>query len=164
MKKTTIIALALLIAIGGALAITVGPFTQQSWSEAKGDPVFYNELGYKLAQSGEMREAQGMFARAVELDASYANARKNLYIAAYENGEYAAAAEQLRWLSANVPSESVTFDLAQALVMHARTQATDAGEAIAELEEAAALLESLGDYPHAAENAVLVRKVLASAR
>ena len=158
MQKGLIIAALLLIALGGAFALTVGPFTPGTWASARDDPVFYNELGYHLAQS-DMAAAQAAFQRAVDLDPSYENARKNLYVAAFQNGEYAVSAAHARVLHDAHPDAQYAFDLAQALVMHARTQATDA--ALAELEEAASLLVALGQYPHAPENAGIVRSVLA---
>lgn len=157
MKKAFIAIALLVLASASAFALLVGPLT----AEQANDPVFYNELGYRLAQAGDMAGAQAAFAKAVRLDASYENARRNLYVAAFQNGGYAAAAEHLRILIAQHDTAQYRFDLAQALVAHARTHETDADAAIAQLQEALTHLDAAGDYPHARENAQIVRAVLA---
>jgi Flp pilus assembly protein TadD len=161
MKKAftaTIVISLLLLTIASAFALVAGPFTKEGALAASQDPVFYNELGFMLAQEGNMEGAQQAFAAAVELDAHYENARKNLAVAAFQNSDYEAAIEHGRILAAQQPgNQNYRFDLAQALVHQARYADAD----LAKLDEAATIFESLGSYPHAQENAVIVRAVIA---
>lgn len=162
--KTTLYIITALLLVGGAMALTLGPMTLEQLSSAQHDPKFYNEMGYALSQEGKMIAAEDAFSRAVVIDPSYDNARTNLYLAAFANENYDVAIEHARILHAQHASNAqYTFDLAQALVAHARTQEKDASAAVSDLEEAAALLESLGSYPHAQENARIIRTVLAEA-
>lgn len=155
---TAITVFALLITLAGALALWSGPYTQEEAQAALNDPRFYNELGFKFSEQGRMQEAQRAFERAVELDSRYERARSNLATAAFHNQEYETAIEQLRWLTFEFPgNENYRFDLAQNLVSQARYVDGD----VAKFEEGAAIYESLGDFPHAVENAVIVRTVLA---
>lgn len=161
MKKTiiTIATLAiLLVTVAGAFALIAGPFSKEQALAASSDPRFYNELGFMLAQEGKNAQAQEAFAAAVQLDPHYENARKNLAVMAFQNQEYEIAIEQGRALAAMQPqNENYRFDLAQALVHQARYVDAD----LAKLKEAAALFESLGSYPNAAQNAAVVRAVIA---
>lgn len=149
-----------LMLISGALAVTIGPMTREQLADAGKDPVFYNELGYQLSQEGRMIEAQAAFQSAVDLDPVYENARKNLYVASFQNEDYLTATKHLRVLVELNPNDQYHFDLAQSLVAWARFQATDASEAIVALEEATEHLEIAGDFPNADENAKIVKKVL----
>ncbi len=157
MRTLGVILGALLVVAGGA-GMTLGPFPES----ALGDPVFYNELGYTLMKEGKTSSAVTAFSTAVDLDPSYERARKNLYVAAFRDGQYLLAAEHARRLLEQNPNRELHFDYAQSLVMWARTQATDGGEALAALEEAAEHLDAAGDWPHATENAAIVRRVMAS--
>lgn len=166
MNRTITIITALLLAVGSGLALGVfsGPFasTSDALSVAK-DPVFYNELGYHLSKQGDMAGAQEAFLQALEIDESYENARKNLALSAFHNGEYALAITHLRILTAQHPqNEQYRFDLAQSIVSYVRFEMTadSTEDPIKLLEEAQAILLSLGDYPHASENAGIIGKVL----
>jgi Flp pilus assembly protein TadD len=159
MKNHIIAAVAvamLLVTIASALALVAGPFTREEALAASQDPRFYNELGYMLAQQEETAAAQDAFERAVEMDSQYVRARSNLATIAFQNADYTTAIEQLRWLTSESPDAGYSFDLAQNLVHQARFVDQD----LTKLEEAAAIFESLGDYPNAAENARIVRNVL----
>jgi tetratricopeptide (TPR) repeat protein len=157
---TAIVIIAVLATVAGAFAfgILVGPGSQEQLLPMAHDPVFFNELGYRLTEEGKPLEAQAAFARAIELRPEYERARANLATIAFQNADYTAAIEQLRWLHDSAPANpSYTFDLAQNLVHQARYVDADK----AKLEEAAALFESIPDYPNAAANAVVVRNVIA---
>jgi len=153
MKKTILIAV-ILIVIGTGFALTYGPFP----ADAGTDPVFWNELGFQLTQEGRMVEAQDAFLQAVLLDPSYENARKNLYVSAFQNGDFLTAEEHVRYLLEDGETAERHFDLGQALVMAARSGVVD--DPFRTLEEALVHLDTAGDWPHAQENAVIVRTVL----
>ncbi|HIH25136.1 TPA: tetratricopeptide repeat protein [Candidatus Woesearchaeota archaeon] len=153
---------AVFIALAGsalAVGVLVGPFeSQEQMLPIQHDPVFYNNLGYELAQQGDLLGAQAAFERAVELRPGYEKARSNLATIAFQRGEYATATSQLRWLVAQYPdNQNYQFDLAQNLVSQARYVDAD----LAKLEEGAAIYESLGSFPNAASNAAIVRAVIA---
>ena len=152
--------LAILVTVAGALALNglvSGPYTPSQAEAASNDPHFHNELGYMLAQEGNSLAAQDAFVYAITLDPSYDRARSNLATIAFQNGDYATAIIQLRVLVAQSSNENYRFDLAQNLASQARYVDAD----LAKLEEAAAIYESLGDFPNAAQNAAVLRAVLA---
>jgi len=158
MKKFAVVTLALLLCIGGALALSilVGPIDQST--DVISDARFYNALGYKLAEEGNLADAQTVVAHAVELDPAYENARANLAVLSFQLEDYETAIAQLRVLSRKYPENGgYRFDLAQNLVHQARYKDADLGK----LREAAELFEELGDYPNAANNAAIVRLVIA---
>ena len=161
MNKLLVISVMMIVFASSALAygILVGPFeNHEQMLPYEHDPVFYNTLGYKLAQEGKNTEAQIAFAHAVELKSDYTNARSNLATIAFANKDYNAGIENLRYLVAHNPTNNnYKFDLAQNLVAQAHYVDYD----VAKLNEAATIFESLGNYPHASENAVIVRNVLA---
>jgi len=163
MKRIAVIITAMLLLAGGALAlgIVTGPFSDKDAATvAANDPAFYNALGYKLAQDGNAVDAQAAFARAVELDQDYENARSNLATIAFNNGDYASAIEQLRWLVENNPANgNYHFDLAQNLASDARYKTADPGE----LKEAASEFDVAASFgvENAASNAAVVRNVVA---
>lgn len=161
--RLSVFALVAILGIGTAAALTLGPISLDRLGSAQHDPVYWNELGYMLSQEGDLDAAQDAFLQAVLLDPSYENARKNLYVAAFQQGEYLTAQEHLRVLLERSESAQYHFDYAQALVAWAREQATDADAAVAALEEALGHLEAAGDYPHARKNAAVVRDVLEEA-
>ena len=150
-----------LVTLGSALAMGVfsGPFaSKEQATQASSDPILYNTLGYQLAQEGKGAEAQVAFAKAVSLKSDYENARSNLATISFQNKDYMTAIEQLRWLVAKQPGNAdYKFDLAQNLVSQARYIDGD----LAKLDEGASIYESLGTYPHASENAKIVRNVIA---
>ncbi len=161
MNKLLVISAMMLIFVSSALAfgILVGPFeSHEQMLPIQRDPAFYNTLGYKLSQEGKNSEAQIAFAHAVELNPEYTNARSNLATIAFANKDYTTGIENLRYLVAHdSTNNNYKFDLAQNLVSQARYVDYD----VAKLVEAATILESLGNYPHASENAAIVRTVLA---
>ena len=164
MSRAAAVALLSLLLAGGALALTAGPFTADGLRAALGDARFHNEAGYALGQQGDWGGAQRAFARALEIDPSYASARRNLAIASFQLGAYEDAAREYRTLlSADPGNREYRFDLAQSLVMYARFLETDGNAAVAQLEEALDLLDSVEGYPHARENAAIIRDALAGA-
>jgi tetratricopeptide (TPR) repeat protein len=164
MKIVAYMFLFVIIASGAlALGVIVGPLTADQVEETH-SAQFYNALGYELSGAGRTVEAQAAFTKAVELDPSYENARSNLATTAFKNADYLTGIEQLRVLTSRAPdSENYQFDLAQNLVHQARFADTDGYTALGRLEEAASLFEALGDFPHAGENARIVRSVIAEA-
>ncbi len=161
-RATILVLLGLLLAPLAVLALTVGPFTADDLRAALGDARFHNEAGYALGQSGDWEGAYREFLIALDLDPSMESAQHNAAIAAFHTGRYAASAARYRDLVAQDPgNRAYRFDLAQSLVAHARFQETDGNAAVADLRAAIDLLESVGDYPHARENALIVRDVLA---
>jgi tetratricopeptide (TPR) repeat protein len=127
------------------------------------DPIYYNELGFMLSEAGNMGDAQTAFSQAVELDAEYANAWKNLGVAAFHNEDYATARDAYAVLLDLQDTKEFRFDYAQSLVHHARFVSINPTEVAAELELAHELFVSAGDYPNAAANAAVVANVLAAA-
>ncbi len=154
----------MLVLAGGALAygIAVGPMTKEQAIGAGTDPVFYNELGFKLANGGDNAGAQAAFARAVELDPSYERAQSNLATIAFQNSDYPTAISTLRDLVAAHPQNAnYHFDLAENLAAQARYSDADVAkltEAGNEFDAANALQPG---FPHATENAAIVRAVAA---
>lgn len=161
MHKIAVMVAVFIALAGSALAVgvLVGPFeNREQMLPIQHDPVFYNNLGYELAQQGDLPGAQAAFERAVELKPNYERARSNLATIAFQRGEYETATAQLRWLVMQYPNnQNYQFDLAQNLVSQARYNDAD----LTKLEEGAAIYESLGDYPNAAQNAAIVRAVIA---
>jgi Flp pilus assembly protein TadD len=155
---------AMLVLAGGALAlgIMVGPMSESQAQAASNDPVFYNELGYQLAQAGDSAGAQTAFSRALALKPDYENARSNLATIAFQNKEYMTAAANLRVLVEQHPyNPQYRFDLAQNLASQARYNDADLAklqEAAEEFEQADALQPG---FPHAKENAAILRQIVA---
>ncbi len=154
--RTAIIIIIALTVTAGAFALTYGPFPIQ----ATEDPVFYNELGYHLSQQGDLEGAQDAFEKAVNIKDDYENARKNLAVAAFQNGDYLTAIEHGRVLAARHGTQQYHFDLAQALVAQARFAEDSAEESVAYLFEAVENLKAAGDYPNAKSNLAIVNRVL----
>jgi Flp pilus assembly protein TadD len=160
MKVIIAVIVAVLITVTSAVALSIiaGPFEQEELIPAAHDPVFYNELGFKLAQEGRTADAQRAFAKAVELRPTYETARSNLATIAFQNGDYTTAIAQLRVLVTSHPeNKNYHFDLAQNLASQARYDDGD----IEKLQEAASEFDKAGDLPHAAENAAIVRTIVA---
>jgi Flp pilus assembly protein TadD len=164
MRNIAIFVSVLLLLAGGALAVgvMVGPMSEEKAASAGNDPVFYNELGFKLAQQGDNAAAQKAFAQAVELKPSYERARSNLATIAFQNEDYATAIEQLQVLVQLSPANAgYHFDLAQNLASQARYKDAD----LAKLLEAGKEFEKANElspgFPHALENARIVRAVAA---
>ena len=156
MRKLTILVI-LLAAIATASAITYGPFPVDS----QADPVWWNEFGYVLAEEGHLIEAQDAFLQAVLLDPTYENARKNLAVTAFKNEDYLTAIKHWAKLVQEHDTAQYHFDYAQSLVAQARYADTEGSVALARLELALEHLYAAGDYPHAAENAAIVERVIA---
>jgi Flp pilus assembly protein TadD len=161
MNKLIAVTVMMFLLAGSVLAysVIIGPFDNGVQAQKyQNDPTFYNALGYKLSQEGKNGEAQAAFAHAVILNPDYKNARSNLATIAFANKDYATAIDNLRYLAAqDAANKDYQFDLAQNLVSQARYVDYD----IKKLEEGAAIYENLGSYPHAKENAAIVRTVLA---
>jgi len=164
MRHIAILITAMLVLAGGALAygIVAGPMNKEQAASAGTDPVFYNELGFKLANEGDGAGAQAAFERAVALKPSYERARSNLATIAFQNSDYAVAITNLRVLVADHPQNAnYHFDLAQNLAAQARYKDADLeklSEAGNEFDAANALQPG---FPHATENAAIVRAVAA---
>ncbi len=160
-RATLILAFAALILVSGAYALSVGPFTADGLRAALGDADFHEEMGFKLGTAGDWDGAKHAFARAVALEPTRESARRNLAIASFHAGDYETAITNYRILLADdTGNREYRFDLAQSLVAHARTVETDGDAAVTQLHEALDLLENVGNYPHAHENAQIIRAVL----
>ena len=145
-----------------ALGIVVGPLSADEAAHVSKDPAFYNSLGYQLVQQGKSVDAQAAFAKAVELDAHYQNALSNLATVAFQNQDYLTAIGALRVLTADYPTNAnYHFDLGQNLASQARYVDADLGklsEAAQEFDTADVLQPG---FPHATDNAAIVRGVIA---
>jgi Flp pilus assembly protein TadD len=157
MKRVAIASIILLLCVASTFALIAGPFTQQELNAATKDPIFYNELGYKLAQEGKNTAAQQAFEQAVALDPAYERARSNLATIAFQNSDYTTAIEHLRVLIAQHPENAnYHFDLAQNLASQARYHDAD----LEKLREAVLEFDKASGVPHAAENAEIIRKII----
>ncbi len=161
-RRWTVLLLFVTLALAsGAYALSVGPFTADGLRDALQDPEFYEALGYRLGTEGDWDGAQRAYARALALEPTSETTRLNLAIASFHAGDYDVAIAQYRELLAlDAGNRMYRFDLAQSLVAHARNVETNGDAAVTQLNEALGLLEHVGNYPHARENAAIIRAVL----
>ncbi|MDD9953801.1 MAG: hypothetical protein OXR66_05695 [Candidatus Woesearchaeota archaeon] len=124
------------------------------------NPAFFNNLGYHLAAEGHEEAAKAAFEQALALDSSYIKARENLAVLSFQEEWYELAVTHLTYLLTVEDRAAWHFDLAQNLVAHARFVETNGMQAVATLQEALTHFDAAGDFPHAAENAAVVRRVL----
>jgi Flp pilus assembly protein TadD len=81
-------------------------YFQKAWSTNPHSPLAASELGVALMSAGKGQEAEQQFQRALEIDPKYTDARYNLASAEATNGEWKAAAENYKEVTAEKPDNA----------------------------------------------------------